>query len=206
MSSNSTSASSIDRTMWMASSLSSFSLSSINAKDACIDGWRWSRSSANDRNSAMISSKVASWPWRAQTSSIRSVALPAAVGNDIQVIVDDGICMLGAIPGRARSASRMLASTSAKVALFWPHQLSMQCGDSGRPKSFAFVKARHHMRVGTWLQTITHARSRVLGANAQTALVAGGRRGSFLGKQPLCIDGANRTSWCAVAHFCTLGH
>ena len=57
MSSNSTSAASIDRMMLMASSLSSLSLSSSDAKDACVDGWRWSRSSANDQKSAMRASK-----------------------------------------------------------------------------------------------------------------------------------------------------
>ena len=63
MSSKLTSASSIDRTMWMASSMSSSSSSSSDAKGACVEGWRWSSSSANDRKSA---SKGASW--RAQTS------------------------------------------------------------------------------------------------------------------------------------------
>ena len=41
---------------------------------------------------------------------------PAAVGNDINVIVDDGICTLDTIPGRARSASRMLASLSGQAS------------------------------------------------------------------------------------------
>jgi hypothetical protein len=85
MSSKLTSASSIDRTMWMASSMSSSSSSSSDAKGACVEGWRWSSLSANDRKSA---SKGASW--RAQTSSIRSVE-PAAVGDDIHIVVDDGM-------------------------------------------------------------------------------------------------------------------
>ena len=99
--SNSTSSSSsIDMTKWMASSFSSSSSSSSDAMDACVDGWRWSRSSANDRKSAMRASKLASW--RAQTSSSCSVVEPAAVGDDIHVVVVDGMRTLGAIPVRAR--------------------------------------------------------------------------------------------------------
>ena len=60
------------------------------------------------------------------------------------------------------------------------------------------------MRGGSWLQTITHARSHVLGDNAQTALVEGRRRGMFLGKQASSIDGTNRTSWGLLA-FLPLG-
>jgi len=85
MSSKLTSASSIDRTMWMASSMSSLSSSWSNAKGACVEGWRWSSSFASDRKSA---SKGAFW--RAQTSSFRSIET-AAVGDDIHVVVDDGM-------------------------------------------------------------------------------------------------------------------
>ena len=85
MSLNSTSAWTIDQTMWMALSVSSSSSLLSNAKDTCVDGWCWLSLSANDRKSA---SKGASW--RAQTSLIRSVE-QAAVGNDIHVVVDDGM-------------------------------------------------------------------------------------------------------------------
>ncbi len=50
-------------------------------------------------------------------------------------------------------------------------------------------------------------KSRVAKAIELAALVAGRRRGSFLGKQPSSVDGIAKTSqgW-AVAHFVTLGH
>ena len=56
------------------------------------------------------------------------------------------------------------------------------------------LELRHHVRAESWLETITHAMSRVLGAVAKTALVTGRRSVSFLGlaKLPLSIDGTNR--------------
>ena len=92
-----------------------------------------------------------------------------AVGNDIHVVVDDGICTLGAIPGQAQSALRMLASTLAKAAFI----LAIS----------AFTSAKRDA------QQALHLSRRViiqgLGAGCKPSLVQGAESLEPMLKQPL---------------------
>ncbi len=109
--------------------------------------------------------------------------------------------------GGSRSSGAAALAAAQRAVVQRQRHLRLEASPTELVHRCLCVDIEGEGRAGSRLRAIAREKNQVTKAIVLAALIAGRRRGSFLGKQPSSIDGIIRTSWrWAIAHFVTLGH